>query len=111
MEHRKYKRVEIHSNITGRMVLTSQIRIVDLSMTGIRFSSMRRVNTNNCYRVRLAKDDVRVEVRGTVVRSTLKNAIVEGRQMPVYEVAMNFDALSREQAASLQDLIEKLEHE
>lgn len=111
MEHRKYKRVEIHSNISGRMVLTSHIRIADLSLNGIRFSCMRRVNTNSCYRLRLAKDDVRVEVRGTVVRSTMKNAIVSGQQMPVYEVAMNFDALSGEQAASLQHIIEKLAHE
>lgn len=111
MEHRKYRRILIHSDISGRMVLTSQIRIIDLSMTGIRFSCMRRVGMNSSYKIRLAKDEVNVEVKGTVVRSTLKNSIVSGQPMPTYEVAMNFDDLSREQASLLQNLIDVLENE
>lgn len=111
MEHRKYKRIQVHSDINGKMIITSHIEILDLSLSGIKFFCLKRVNTNSLNKIRLTKDDISVEVRGRVVRSTLKNSIVNGQAMPVYEVAMSFEDLTDDCKESLKLLIKKLDYE
>lgn len=112
MENRKYKRVKIHGNISGKMILTSNLDILDLSLSGIRFNSVRRVNINSICKIKIEKDDISINLKGIIVRSTFKNTtIIEGKSIPVYEVAMNFGPLKDEERRSLEYLIRRLDNE
>jgi hypothetical protein len=110
VEKRKSKRVSVSGDVSGRMVLVSDLDIQDLSLTGIRFHCHGRVIPESKINLLVVKDSLRVKLPGTIVRSTLKNmpSAVSGQSMG-YEVAVSFNTLSPEERGALEKLIRLVE--
>lgn len=102
MEKRKYKRKIVKGEVDGKIILADCLNILDLSMNGIHFKCIRRMDMNSIHRIKFKKDGISLDVTGQVVRSTLKS---EGNSVPVYEVAMTFKDVSQEGKKSLEKLI------
>lgn len=110
MEKRKSKRVNVRGDVSGRMVLVSDLDIQDLSVTGIRFRCRGRVVPESKINLVVVKDGLKVRLPGRTVRSALKNmsSAVSGGSMG-YEVAVAFGTLTPEEKASLEKLILQVE--
>ena len=106
MEKRKSKRISVSGDVSGRMVLVSDLDIQDLSVTGIRFRCHGRVIPESKINLVIVKDGLKVKLPGKTVRSALKNmsSSVPGGSMG-YEVAVAFGPLSPEERASLEKLM------
>jgi hypothetical protein len=106
VEKRKSKRISVSGDVSGRMVLVSDLDIQDLSVTGIRFRCHGRVIPESKINLVVVKDGVQVKLPGKIVRSTLKNlpSAAPGESMG-YEVAVAFGTLSPEEKSSLEKLI------
>ena len=112
MDNRTALRVEVNGQICGKMILVESLEILDISMTGIRFKCMRRVDMNSPHRIKIEKDNVSVNLRGTIVRASFKGLQqTEGKSLPVYEVAMHFDHLTDVEKKCLEKLMSILCHE
>lgn len=111
MENRKSVRLKIDGNLCGKMVIRTELDILDISLTGIRFYCLRRINTNSTCSLILEKNGFTVNMRGVVVRSVLKRTKdVKGTNMPLYEVALHFETLNGEQKKKLDHLISLLKN-
>lgn len=106
MEKRKSKRVSVSGDVSGRMVLVSDLDIQDLSVTGIRFRCHGRVVPGSKIDLAVVKGGLRVKLPGKTVRSAVKNmsSAVSGGSMG-YEVAVSFGTISPEERVSLEKLI------
>jgi len=112
MDHRTALRVEVNGEISGKMILVESLEILDISMTGIRFNCMRRVDMNSPYKIKIEKNDISVNLRGTIVRASFKGLQqAEEKSLPVYEVAMHFDHLTDADKKGLEQLISILYHD
>jgi hypothetical protein len=111
VEKRKSVRLKIDGTLFGKMVVRTQLDIIDISQTGIRFNCLRRININSTCTLTLEKSDVSVELRGIVVRSVLRRTKdVKGAKMPLYEVAVHFAELDDETKKNLDQLISLLKN-
>jgi hypothetical protein len=112
MDKRSAKRLAVGGQVRGRMALVESIEVEDISMTGIRFKSMRRVGMNSRHRIKIRHGDVSIVLKGNIVRSTFKGLQqTETKNMPVYEVGMHFEGMSDEETQSLEKLISILGNE
>lgn len=105
MEKRKYERKIVKGEVDGKMFLVNHLNILDLSMNGIHFKCIRRVDMNSIYRIRIEKNDVSLDITGQGVRSILCIEQRGGNSVPVYEVSMTFKDVSQEGKKSLEKLI------
>ncbi len=112
MDKRSALRIEVNGQVCGKMVLVESLEILDISMTGIRFNCMRRVDMNSPHRIKIEQGDILITLKGKIVRSTFRGLQqVDGKNMPVYEVAMHFDPSSEREQQHLEKLISLLCHE
>ncbi len=112
MDNRSAIRVEVNGQICGKMILVESLEILDISSTGIRFQCMRRVDMNSPHRIKIEKNDISVTLKGMIVRASFKGLQqLEGKSLPVYEVAMHFDHLTDLDKQCLEKLISILCHE
>ncbi len=112
MDNRTALRVEVNGQLCGRMILVESLEILDISMTGIRFKCMRRVDMNSPHKIKIEKDTISLTLKGLIVRASFKGLQqAEDKSLPVYEVAMHFDELSDGDKVSLEKLISILCHE
>jgi len=112
MDHRTALRVEVNGQICGKMILVEGLEILDISMTGIRFRCMRRVDMNSPHKIKIEKNDVAVTLRGMIVRASFKGLHqTEEKSLPCYDVAMHFDHLTDLDKQNLEKLIAILHHE
>lgn len=111
MDKRTAMRVSVNGQICGKMILVESLEILDISMTGVRFNCMRRVHMNSPHTIRIEKNDVSVNLRGTIIRASLKGQLPKDeKNRPVYEVAMHFENLSENDKKGLEELIKLLCH-
>jgi len=111
MDNRTALRVEVNGQIS-KMILVEGLEILDISMTGIRFICMRRVDMNSPYRIKIEKNDVSVNLRGTIARASFKGLQqTEEKCLPCYEVAMHFDHVTDDDKKCLEQLISLVCHE
>jgi hypothetical protein len=112
MDKKRAKRLAAGGQVRGRMALVESLEVEDISMTGIRFRSMRRVGMNSRHRIRIKHGDVSIVLKGNIVRSTFKGLQqTDAKNMPVYEVGMHFECMSDEERQSLEKLISILGNE
>jgi c-di-GMP-binding flagellar brake protein YcgR len=112
MDKRSAVRVDANGQVNGKMILVETLEIMDISLTGIRFRSMRRLDMNIPHRIRIEKQGVSIRLKGSIVRATFKGLHqAEDKSLPVYEVAMHFDAMSDNDRKSLEKLVSILSHE
>lgn len=91
-ERRQNARVSVRSDVKGGVILVEHLDILDLSLGGIRFACTRRLNPGQHVELALRNDAVRVNRRGTVVRSTFVGAVrIQDQEHISYEVAVAFD--------------------
>ena len=102
MEKRKSERLQVHGDISGRVVLASDVDIQDLSTKGLRFRCRQRVLPRSRIELVIGRNDLKVKVKGVVVRSTLQGGTESG---PAYEVAATFDAVDDDGLAVLKKLV------
>lgn len=106
MDKRQHKRKKVHGEIDGSMILVEYLQIIDLSLSGMRFSCFRRINTNSAQSIKIKKDSTVVRLKGTVVRSTFRKVEkIENKHCSVYEVAVDFGDLSDNQKKTLEEII------
>jgi hypothetical protein len=108
MDKREYERKRVKGEVAGKMILVDHVMILDLSLNGIRFESIRRVDMNSVHSIKIEKDDISLSVKGEVVRSYLRLKRQDGTPEAVYDVAMTFKSLSSEAKKSLEKLISLL---
>lgn len=111
MEKRGAHRIQVHGNCSGKMVLIEHIEVCDISETGIRLTCLQRVNMKSLHRIKIEKNDIRLNLRASVTRSSMTGAReIDGKSSPVYEVAMQFTGLTDEDRNALKHLILLIEH-
>lgn len=112
MEKRRAVRIGVRGQVSGRMILVDSLEIEDLSMTGIRFTSMRRLEMNSPHRIKIVHGDMAVALKGTIVRASFKGLQqLEGGSMPLYEFGMHFGDMTDREKANIEKLISILSHE
>jgi|APFre7841882590_1041340.scaffolds.fasta_scaffold03711_2 hypothetical protein len=112
MDNRSAIRVEVNGQISGKMILIESLDILDISATGIRFQCMRRMDMNSPHRIRIEKNGIIVNLRGTIVRASFKGLQqADGKSLPVYDAAMYFDHLTDAEEKCLEKLISILYHD
>ena len=107
-DKREHERKRVKGEVDGKMILVDHLMILDLSMTGIRFESMRRVDMNSVHMIKIEKDNISLSLKGQVVRSYFCLKQQDGTQVALYDVAMTFKSLSQEAKKSLEKLISLL---
>ena len=112
MDNRTALRVEVKGQMSGKMILVESLEILDISMTGIHFHCMRRMDMNSPHRIKIEKNDISVSLRGTIVRASFKGLRqAEEKFLPCYDVAMHFDHMTDSEKKGLEELIAILYHE
>ena len=91
-ERRKSSRTQLEGEVECGIVSVDSAELHDISHTGVRFKSLKRLNPNSKQKIVIHFDSTVLNVRGTIVRSMISNSrTVEGREMPVYDVALTFE--------------------
>jgi len=112
MDHRSAIRIEVNGQILGKMILVENLDILDISATGISFQCMSREDMNSPHRIKIEKNGISVNLRGTIVRASFNGLQqADGKSLPVYEVAMHFDHLTDAEKKCLEKLISILYHD
>jgi c-di-GMP-binding flagellar brake protein YcgR len=106
---RRFKRftlkvLEIH----GRMIAATEVKVVDISIGGIRLKANRRLNIGNEYALKLESVDKVISLKGVVVWSSLSDNTegAHGEVVPIYTAGLKFTNISASQITQLLEFIE-----
>ncbi|NJD57544.1 MAG: PilZ domain-containing protein [Nitrospirae bacterium] len=102
MDKRSAVRVGVRGKVGGRMILVESLEIEDISTTGVRFNTMKRLDMNSRHRLKIVHGDMTLVLRGTIVRATFKGI---KENMPLYEIGMQFSDMSETEQANIKKLI------
>ncbi|MGE5893785.1 MAG: PilZ domain-containing protein [bacterium] len=109
IEKRKYTRIKAIKAMGGKVLLSSDIELIDISLGGIHFVCSKRLTTNSVCTIALACGSEKVSFRGMIVRSIFRGVRESQKDKhPVYEIAMEFSNLSDHQLTCLKRVIESL---
>ena len=109
MERRKKKRFSVRGEVRGRVVLSSDCDIRDISSSGMRFMARRRILPATRIRIDLGRDDRQLSVHAHVMRSHIvSTGTDQDGEGPLYEVAVSFDGLERDDQKHLAALVGKV---
>ena len=109
-ERRRYKRFSIDiMEISGKMVLATYIKILDISIGGVSFETDRRLNTGREYTLKIEGKGKPLTVKGIIMRAMLTESIKDsrGNMVPVYNAGMKFMEVSEQQIREIAVFIEK----
>ena len=90
---REYERKEIGVNVGGSISKVEGFSLVNLSQSGAQIKSLERLKIGNEYLINIALSDAEtVSIKSNVVRCTLLGCKEndEGKELPLYEVGLNF---------------------
>jgi c-di-GMP-binding flagellar brake protein YcgR len=108
-DKRRYKRFTLKVlEVTGKMILASQVEVVDISIGGISIKANRRLNIGGEYSLRLEDRNKVVSLKGTVVWSSLSETMAgrAGEAIPIYKAGLKFANISAEKINELLNFIE-----
>lgn len=109
IEKRRHKRVKAEKAVGGKVLLSSDIELIDISLGGIHFVCSKRLTTNSVCTIALSSGSEKISLRGTIVRSIFRGVRDSQKDKhPVYEIAMEFANLSDHQINCLNRIIESL---
>ena len=107
---RRFKRftlkvLEIH----GRMLAATEVKIIDISIGGVRLKANRRLNIGNEYALKFEAVDKTLSLKGVVVWSSLSDNMEgpHGGVVPVYTAGLKFTHISADKITQLLDFIEE----
>ena len=92
-EKRRFKRFSVDiMDINGKMILSTYVKILDISIGGISFKANRRLNMGGEYSLKMKSKGGELTVKGIIVRSALSESISDswGNIVPVYSAGMQF---------------------
>ena len=107
-DKRKYKRFKLNDlEVHGKMALATEVKVIDISISGISLKANRRLNIGSDYTLKLEGRKT-ISLRGTVVWCSLIETRKgpKGEMMPIYSAGMQFKDMSAERITELQYLIE-----
>ena len=107
-DKRKYKRFKLNDReVNGKMVLATEVKVVDISISGISLKANRRLNIGSDYTLKLEGSKT-ISLRGTVVWCSLIETRkgTQGEMIPIYSAGMQFKDMSTERMTELQYFIE-----
>jgi len=107
-DKRRYKRFKLNDlEVNGKMVLATEVKVIDISVSGISIKADRRLNIGSDYALKLEGGKT-ISLRGTVVWCSLIDSRKgpKGELIPMYSAGMQFKDMSKERIIELQYLIE-----
>jgi c-di-GMP-binding flagellar brake protein YcgR len=108
-DKRRYKRFTLKVlEVTGKMVLASEVEVVDISIGGISIKANRRLNIGGEYSLKLEDRNTAISLRGTVMWSSLSETKSgrAGEAIPIYKAGLKFTNISAEKITELLNFIE-----
>jgi c-di-GMP-binding flagellar brake protein YcgR len=106
---RRQKRYKVDSaNIRGTIIFASYLKINDISVGGISFTTEKRLTIGNEYALKLQGRDTQLTVKGTVMWSLLSESIADsiGNVIPIFKTGIQFLDLSTDQENEIIKFIE-----
>jgi hypothetical protein len=108
VERRKTKRFSVRGEVRGRVILSSDCDIRDLSTSGMRFMARRRLLPSTRVRIHLGQGDSKLVVHAQVMRSSiLSTGTDQDGEGPLYEVAVAFEKLEQGDVEALAALVDE----
>jgi c-di-GMP-binding flagellar brake protein YcgR len=107
-EKRRFKRFSVDiMDINGNMILSTYVKILDISIGGISFKANRRLNMGGEYSMKMKSKGGELTVKGIIVRSALSESISDswGNIVPVYSAGMQFTDASEEKIKEIEAFI------
>lgn len=107
-DNRRYKRFKLNvREINGKMILATEVKVIDISISGTALKVNRRLNIGSDYTLKLEGRKT-IAMRGTVVWCSLSGTrkVSQEEMTPIYSVGMQFKDMTTERVAELQNLIE-----
>lgn len=94
--------------VNGHMLLASRVEVVNISLGGVALVADRRLNLGTTYALRLERAERAVEIRGTVVWSTLSGLrhLDDGESVPEYSAGLRFKDLITPELEALLEFID-----
>jgi len=107
-EGRKFKRYDVDS-IHGRMLVSSDINILNISMEGAAIATTQRLVMGRVYSLKLRFEEQLLTLKGKVVWSVLSHSrkSSSGEVLPVYKAGIRFTNTLTDEAEHLISYIEK----
>ena len=108
VDNRKHMRFKLNGlEVTGKMAFATDVKIIDISISGISLKANRRLNIGSDYALKLEGRKT-VTLKGTVVWCSLAETRKgrKGEMVPVYAAGMQLKDMSAERLTELQYLIE-----
>lgn len=108
LNNRKHKRFELNNHeVNGKMVLATEVEVVDISISGIAVKANRRLNIGSEYSLKLEASK-NISISGTLVWCSLIETRMgtDGEAIPIYSAGIQFKDLSTEKITELQYLID-----
>src|SRR5574340_436726 len=105
---RRYERFTLNDlEVNGKMVLATEVKVNDISISGISLKANRRLNIGSDYSLKLEGSRT-ISLRGTVVWSSLVETRrgAQGEMIPIYSAGMHFNNMPAEKIKELQAFIE-----
>jgi len=105
---RRCRRFKLNDcEVSGKMVLATEVKVIDISISGIALKANRRLNIGGDYTLKL-EGIKSISLKGTVVWCSLIETRkgLKGEIIPVYSAGMQFKDMSAERITELQSLIE-----
>jgi Tfp pilus assembly protein PilZ len=90
-DKRRYKRFTVEvMDISGKMALANDVKVLDISIGGVSIRADRRLNIGTDYVLRLENKGVSLKLRGTVVWASLSGSAPDksGNVIPIYTAGM-----------------------
>jgi len=102
-DKRKYNRFKLNDlKVHGKMVLATEVKVIDISISGISLKANKRFNIGSLYTLKLEGKKT-VSLRGTVVWCSLIETRKgsQGEMIPIYSAGMQFKNMSIERVTEL----------
>jgi hypothetical protein len=107
-EKRRRKRFGVGDmEIRGRMMFATEVRVLNISVSGISVKADRRLDIGSDYTLKLIEGDNSMSLRGTVVWSSMSGSREgpRGQAVPVYTAGLRFSNLVSEKMMELAQFI------
>ena len=107
-DKRLYKRFKLNDlEVSGKMVLATEVKVIDISISGISLKTNRRLNIGCDYTLKL-DGNMSISLRGNVVWCRLIESRKgpKGEMIPIYSAGMQFKDISNRITTELQYLID-----
>jgi len=108
-DNRRHKRFAVDDmEIHGKMVFASEVKVVNISISGISIKADRRLDIGSEYTLKIESSEKILSLRGVVVWSNIcgSRAGSHGDQVPLYAAGLRFTDVLSDRMTELLDFIE-----